>query len=59
MCRYCEESGAMEKRPQPLDVCIVCALAEEAGALLDVVSEQCQTTFIARTSPRYGYDYRT
>jgi tetratricopeptide (TPR) repeat protein/nucleoside phosphorylase len=36
----------------------VCALAEEARAFLDVVSEQCQTTFVLRTSPHYGYDYR-
>lgn len=42
-----------------MDVCIVCALAEEAKALLDVVSEQCHTTFISRTSPRYGYDFET
>jgi hypothetical protein len=41
-----------------IDVCVVCALAEEARAFLDVVSEQCQTTFLLRTSPRYGYDYR-
>jgi len=40
------------------DVCIVCALAEEAKALLDVVSEQCHAVFVSRTSPRYGYDYQ-
>src|SRR6266567_6999183 len=46
-------------KTQLFDVCIVCALAEEARALLDVVSEQCHATFISRTSPRYGYDFQT
>jgi nucleoside phosphorylase len=41
-----------------VDVCIVCALAQEAKAFLDVVSEQCQITFESRTSARHGYDYR-
>ena len=42
-----------------VDVCVICALAEEAKALLDVVSEQCHITFISRTSPHYGYDFQT
>src|SRR5438270_3509391 len=41
-----------------INVCVVCALAEEAGAFLDIVSKQCQAVFVSRTSPRYGYDYR-
>ncbi len=42
-----------------IDACVVCALAEEAKALLDVVSQQCHTAFVSRTSPRYGYDFET
>lgn len=50
---------SMANREEPsMDVCIVCALAEEAKALLDVVSEQCHVVFASKTSPRYGYDYQ-
>jgi nucleoside phosphorylase len=41
-----------------VDVCVVCALAEEARAFIEVVSEQQQTSFTARVSPQYRYDYR-
>ncbi len=41
-----------------VDVCIVCALAEEAQAFLDVVSEMAQTSFAPGISPLYRYEYR-
>lgn len=41
-----------------VDVCIVCALAEEAQAFLDVVSELAQTSFVSGISPLYRYEYR-
>jgi len=43
---------------QQADVCIVCALPEEAKALLRIVEEQCHVTFAERSSPRYQYTYR-
>jgi nucleoside phosphorylase len=56
-----EQKGmSMANSEEPsIDVCVVCALAEEAKALLDVVSQQCHTAFVSRTSPRYGYDFET
>jgi len=42
----------------PVDVCVVCALAEEAQAFLEVLSEQQQTSFTERVSPQYRYGYR-
>lgn len=42
----------------PVDVCVVCALAEEAQAFLEVVSKEQQTTFTERLSLQYRYDYR-
>jgi len=41
-----------------VDVCVVCAMPEEAKAFLDTVSELCQISFTSRTSPHYGYDFR-
>ncbi len=49
----------MEKEDQSCDVCIVCALPEEAEAVIKVVGEQCNGSFEKRTSPRYGYSYRS
>src|SRR5947209_10643273 len=43
---------------QQADVCIVCALPEEAKALLRIVEEQCHVTFAERSSPRYQYTFR-
>ena len=43
---------------QQYDVCIVCALPEEAKAFLRIVAEQCDVTFTERSSPRYQYPYR-
>ncbi len=42
----------------PVDVCVVCALAEEAQAFLEVVSAEQQTSFMKRVSSQYRYDYR-
>jgi nucleoside phosphorylase len=51
------EKGTIEKHPLWFDVCIVCALLEEARAVLHVVAEQCHVTFAERSSPRYQYGY--
>ena len=64
VCTACAETTcsaerrAMEKHPQPFDVCIVCALPEEARAFLEVVQPQCESAIEERTSPRYHYSYR-
>src|SRR5258706_4498582 len=58
MSRSSLGKSMMNSEELSINVCVVCALAEEAKAFLDVVSEQCQVMFISRTSPRYGYDYR-
>lgn len=52
------ERRATEKRSQLFDVCIVCALPEEARALLEVVRQQCEGAIEERISPRYHYSYR-
>jgi hypothetical protein len=48
----------MEKHPQSFDVCIVCALPEEARAFLEVVRQQGQSVVEERISPGYYYSYR-
>ncbi len=48
----------MEKPPQLFDVCIVCALPEEARAFLEAMQQQYQGTVEERFSPRYLYSYR-
>lgn len=48
----------MESYPRWFDICIVCALPEEAKALLDIVQQQCEGPLEDRTSPRYHYSYR-
>ncbi|HEY1350119.1 MAG TPA: hypothetical protein VGF67_10885 [Ktedonobacteraceae bacterium] len=42
----------------PIDVCVVCALANEARAFLQIVTDSCQAPIEERISPRYRYDYR-
>jgi hypothetical protein len=49
----------MDNRLQPFDVCIVCALPEEARALLTVLKPYCEDRLEEHTSPRYGYSYRS
>lgn len=48
----------MEGPDQLFDVCIVCALAEEARAFLEAVQQQCESAIEERISPRYYYGYR-
>jgi nucleoside phosphorylase len=48
----------MEQSPQSFDVCIVCALPEEARAFLEVVQQQCEVAFEKRISTQYKYDYQ-
>ncbi len=48
----------MEQSPQSFDICIVCALPEEARAFLEVAQQQCESTIEERMSPRYQSSYR-
>ena len=41
-----------------IDVCIICALAEEAKAFIEVVSEYAPALFEPKISLLHGYDYR-
>src|SRR2546421_910942 len=52
------ERRVMEKPSQLFDICIVCALPEEARAFLEAVQQQCEDTLEERMSPRYQYSYR-
>src|SRR6266699_229076 len=56
--RDCMESRAMEKSPQLFDVCIVCALPEEARAFLEAVEPHCEGIIEEHISPHYHYSYR-
>ncbi len=49
----------MEKPGQLCDVCIVCALPQEAAAFLEVVKRQCGVTLESRISPRHRHTYRS
>ena len=51
----------MEKYPQPFDICIVCALYEEAEAVLDEFSKRCSVSFTKGFSSmdRYAYQHTT
>ena len=48
----------MEQRAQPFDVCIVCALYEEAEAVLDEFSTRCHVSFLKEFSSIDRYEYR-
>ena len=52
------ESKAMENSSQLFDVCIICALPEEARAFLEVVRTQYEDAIEERNSSRYHYSYR-
>lgn len=41
-----------------IDICVVCALAEEAQAFLHQVENHCHTPWYDKVNLRYGYDYR-
>src|SRR5712692_2738419 len=48
----------MGEQPHSFDICIVCALPEEARAFLEVLQPQCEGLLEERISPRYRYSYR-
>lgn len=48
----------MEKRTQVFDVCIVCALYEEAEAVLSEFSARCHVSFLKEFSGMDRYEYR-
>ncbi len=54
-----KQRRAMEESAQLFDVCIVCALPEEARAFLEVVQEPYESALEERISPRYRYSYRS
>ncbi len=51
------ETSNQPTRPL-VDVCIVCALAEEALAFLNVVEEHRHISWTQQIDPRYEYNYR-
>jgi len=57
--QWSAERKAMAKQPQLFDICIVCALPEEARAFLEVVQQQCTVAFEKRISAQYKYDYQS
>ena len=48
----------MERKDQVFDVCIVCALAEEARAFLRLVEDRCHASWSHHITERSGYDCR-
>src|ERR1700731_1429913 len=52
------ERRAMETSPQSFDVCVVCALPEEARAFLEILQQHCEGAFEEHVSSRYHYSYR-
>jgi galactose-1-phosphate uridylyltransferase len=52
------KSRVMEKCVESFDVCIVCALPEEAKAFIEVLWKQCEGSIEERISPFYKYGYR-
>jgi nucleoside phosphorylase len=48
----------MEERAQLFDVCIVCALYEEAEAVLSEFSARCHVSFVKEFSGMDRYEYR-
>src|SRR5437764_3144264 len=48
----------MEKRAESFDVCIVCALYEEAEAVLGEFSTRCHVSFLKEFSEMDRYEYR-
>src|SRR6266700_46134 len=52
------ERRAMETSPQSFDVCVVCALPEEARAFLEILQQHCEGAFEEHVSSRYHYSSR-
>jgi tetratricopeptide (TPR) repeat protein/nucleoside phosphorylase len=48
----------MGKQTRAFDVCVVCALPEEAKAFLEVIQQQCEQPIESHISQRYGYSSR-
>src|SRR5262245_30984035 len=48
----------MEKQVHSFDVCVVCALPEEARAFLEGIRQQCEGALEEHISPHYHYSYR-
>jgi nucleoside phosphorylase len=48
----------MEAYQQPFDVCIICALAEEANAVIEEFSTRCMVSFTKAFSPVNQHEYR-
>ncbi|HCJ34436.1 MAG TPA: hypothetical protein DHV65_09090, partial [Ktedonobacter sp.] len=48
----------MTKNNRFFDVCIMCALAEEAKAVLEVISRRCGVSFEQGYSTSDNYEYR-
>ncbi len=48
----------MEEQAHSFDVCIVCALPEEARAFLEILRADGEIDVEERLSSRFGYDYR-
>lgn len=47
----------MPQNSLPIDVCVVCALAEEAKAFRRVVEEYCHLSWTKEVNSSHGYDY--
>src|SRR5215470_10213755 len=56
---FVKEDYAIVPGSQQADVCIICALEEEAHAVEQVVSELCQVAFIAGTTDDGHMAYRS
>ncbi len=52
-----EVESTMDAQPHPFDVCMVCALPEEARALLHALRPYCDGAIAERSSSRYQYSY--
>jgi nucleoside phosphorylase len=48
----------MAERPQSFDICIICALYEEATAVIDEFQSRCAISFSKAFSQLYRYEYR-
>ncbi|HEV7234830.1 MAG TPA: hypothetical protein VGN15_01530, partial [Ktedonobacteraceae bacterium] len=48
----------MAEQPQSFDICIVCALYEEASAVIDEFQARCAVSFSSAFSHLDQYEYR-
>ena len=54
-----KEDNAMVHGSQQADVCVICALEEEAHAVEQVIGEHCQVAFITRMTDDGHMAYRS